>query len=119
MLITGDDVARLGTRYLDTDDQREERDLTPQARPNVLFEAGLGFGRMPERTILVTIRRTRFSSDVLGRHIIHMDDSVTRRQELVNRLKAVGCAVDIANRTDWHTAGKFSAVDLPPDFFGN
>jgi hypothetical protein len=41
VLVTGDDVVRLGTRYLALSDPPHERELTPQARPNVLFEAGL------------------------------------------------------------------------------
>ena len=52
VLITGDDLARLGTRFQKPDDEPYEMDLTPQARPNVLFEAGMAFGRQPERTIL-------------------------------------------------------------------
>jgi predicted nucleotide-binding protein len=70
VLFTGDDVARLGTRYLTANDPPYEREPTPQARPNVLFEAGLAFGRNPERTILVTLGNIRPFSDVVGRHII-------------------------------------------------
>jgi predicted nucleotide-binding protein len=54
VLLTGDDFARLGKRFIDTHDSTDETDLTPQARPNVLFEAGMAFGKCPERTVLCT-----------------------------------------------------------------
>ena len=50
VLLTGDDMARLGTKFLKPSDKEYERDLTPQCRPNVLFEAGMAFGKHPERT---------------------------------------------------------------------
>ena len=55
VLITGDDFAYLDPRFLTANDPDYERNLTPQARPNVLFEAGMAFGRHPERTILVSL----------------------------------------------------------------
>ena len=55
VLITGDDMARLGTRFAEPHDPPEETDPTPQARPNVLFEAGMAFGKYPERTVLAWI----------------------------------------------------------------
>lgn len=64
VLITGDDLARLDPRFLTDDDPDYEKKLTPQARPNVLFEAGMAFGRHPERTILVRLGNSRAFSDV-------------------------------------------------------
>jgi len=81
ILFTGDDLARLGTRY-STDNEIEP--LKPQSRPNVLFEAGLAFGRNPNRTILVEIGSLREVSDLLGRHAIRMDNSPEKRNDLVH-----------------------------------
>jgi len=53
VLITGDDRARLGTRFAEPNDPPEQTDPTPQARPNVLFEAGMAVGKYPELTVLV------------------------------------------------------------------
>src|SRR5205085_1033313 len=64
VLLTGDDVARLGTRYLGDRDPTYERELFPQARPNVLFEAGLALGRSPSQTVLVALGDTRPFSDI-------------------------------------------------------
>lgn len=115
VLITGDDVARLGTRYLAPDDPEHERTLTPQARPNVLFEAGLAFGRNPARTVLVVLGTSRPFSDIAGRHIIQMSDKLHDRQALAVRLKTAGCSVDFENHTDWHKEGSFDLAIVPPD----
>lgn len=115
VLLTGDDLARLGTRYSSVNDPAEETQLTPQARPNVLFEAGRAFGSHPERTVLVALGRIRSFSDTAGRHIIYMNDSPAKRQELARRLKTAGCSVKTEGRIDWFTAGKFDKADLSPD----
>jgi len=41
VLITGDDIAKLKNQYVKGDDPDYEKEFAPQARPNVLFEAGL------------------------------------------------------------------------------
>jgi hypothetical protein len=72
VLLTGDDMARAGKRYLKPDDVNEERVLTPQPRPNVLYEAGMAQGRHPDRTVFVSLgsyrkfsyRRAPFSTTV-------------------------------------------------------
>lgn len=110
VLLTGDDEARLRQAYLIDSDLQHERALTPQARANVLFEAGLAFGRDAKRTILVQLGEVRPFSDIAGRHILRMDDSPQRRQELVSRLQAADCAVDVVGRIDWLSAGKFGAA---------
>lgn len=115
VLITGDDVARVGTRYLLDHDPPEERNLTPQARPNVLFEAGMAFAIFPARTIVVRLGHTRQFSDIGGRHTINSSDSVASRQKLSDRLETAGCAVQTHGKTDWHQAGNFAAAILQPD----
>jgi predicted nucleotide-binding protein len=52
VVLTGDDLAHLRSEFVNAHDAPYERTPTPQARPNVLFEAGMAFGRHPERTIL-------------------------------------------------------------------
>ncbi len=119
VLLTGDDLARLGTRYLKEDgDKIHERQFTPQARPNVLFEAGLALASHPKRTIIVEIGNTRPFSDILGRHVISFSNVTADRLKLANRLRGAGCAVNIDNREGWLTAGDFaipSDPDLNPD----
>ncbi len=113
VLLTGDDLARIGTRFILPNENKEE--LSPQARPNVLFEAGMAFGRHPERTILVQIGNIRNFSDIAGRHIIYLNNSVEKRQELIDRLKIAGCNVDISNKRDWVKTGDFDKCAVYPD----
>jgi hypothetical protein len=89
VLLTGDDVARLKRFY-------ETEKLTPQARPNVLLEAGMALGRFPRRTVLVQIGTIRGISDIAGRHIIRLDhsDGASGLRELLDRLEDAGCTVD-------------------------
>lgn len=110
VLITGDDISKLSSQYLKSNDPYYERDFTPQARPNVLFEAGLAFGTHPERTIIVELGSNRPFSDIAGRHIINLSNSVTARQDLAARLKTAGCVVKTEVRTDWLSEGDFDAA---------
>ena len=113
VLMTGDDLARLGTRFIAAGAPNEE--LTPQARPNVIFEAGLALGRHPHRTIVVEFGTLRHISDLAGKHAVRMDGSVEKRQELVTRLRAAGCKVRTEDKTEWLTIGDFNSVIVYPD----
>jgi predicted nucleotide-binding protein len=120
VLITGDDLARLGTRFQAVGDPPHEKELTPQARPNVLFEAGMAFGRHPERTILVTLGNSRPFSDIAGRNEVRVSDRPEDRQALAGRLKTAGCDVRTEHKTDWLQAGDFDgAIQTPDDDSGD
>lgn len=107
VLFTPDDEARLRQEYWTEVEPIHETNLTPQARPNVIFEAGMAMGRDPDRTILIEIGNLRPFSDLGGRHVIRLDNSTQRRQEVAQRLMAAKCPV-ILSGTDWHLAGNFS-----------
>lgn len=111
VLLTPDDVAYLRREYTDRDD---DPGLTPrgQARPNVLFEAGMAMGRNADRTILVEIGDLREFSDVGGRHALRMVDSPEKRKSLAERLKTAGCPVDMTG-SDWMNAGDFTPPSAP------
>ena len=112
VILTPDDEVRLREGLREPGDQPYESELTGQARPNVLFEAGLALGQYPDQTILVEIGQVRKFSDIDGRHIIRMDGSTTKRADLANRLKTAGCPVRLEG-TDWLHAGNFeSAIQL-------
>jgi predicted nucleotide-binding protein len=106
VVMTPDDEARLRLPYLKENDPPHERELSPQPRANVLFEAGLALGRNPDRTLLVEIGWIRPFSDVSGQHAVRLDNSIEKRQDLANRLKNAGCDVQM-NGTDWHREGDF------------
>jgi len=106
VLLTPDDFAYLRPDLVKKEDSDYERNPTPQARPNVLFEAGMALGLHPDRTVIVEFGQLRPFSDIGGRHVLRFDGSPGARQALAVRLKAAGCEVDDKG-TDWLTAGEF------------
>lgn len=106
VLFTPDDLARLDPKHIKPNDPPHETADTGQARPNVLFEAGMAFGRCFERTAFVQFGSCRPFSDIGGHYIIHWDNSSMKRQELAQALEQAGCEVNMEG-TDWHTAGNF------------
>lgn len=109
VLLTPDDEARLRDEFQVEGDPPHETELSGQARPNVLFEAGMAMSRAEDRTVLIEIGRLRPFSVVGGRHVIRLDNSSQRRQELALRLQTAGCPVNLSG-TDWHTAGDFEGT---------
>ena len=107
VLLTGDDEVRLSPSLWEADEAAAEKELVLQARPNVLFEAGLAHGRSPARTVFVELGAVKAFSDNAGRHVVRLDNSTQKRQELATKLSAAGCSVDVSG-TDWHTVGFFS-----------
>jgi hypothetical protein len=111
VLLTPDEITYLRSEYgLGADDA----DTKPaaQARPNVLFEAGMAIGRDPDRTVLVEFGHVRPFSDVAGRHVLRLDNSPERRKDLAQRLATAGCEVDFTG-TDWLTAGDLTPPPPP------
>ncbi len=95
VLFTPDETAYLRADYASDVDDPDIRPLG-QARPNVLFEAGMAMGRSPERTVLVELGRLRPFSDIAGRHVLKMDNEPQSRMQLAQRLQAAGCDVNTA-----------------------
>lgn len=108
VLMTPDDEAKLRDEYRGQHEPPHETTLTGQARANVIFEAGMAIGRDANRTVLVEMGNLRPFSDIGGRHVIRMDSTTQRRQELAQRLLGAGCSVNLSG-LDWHTAGDFAA----------
>ncbi|WP_104104733.1 nucleotide-binding protein [Arthrobacter sp. 08Y14] len=113
VLMTPDEVAYLQPRYGYGENDHETQPA-PQARPNVLFEAGMALGRDAKRTVLVEVGEVRPFSDVAGRHAIRLTNAPASRQALASRLRTAGCAVDLIG-TDWLASGDFTAPPPPGD----
>lgn len=107
VLLSPDDEAKLKDQFIQQSDDPLEKTLTPQPRANVLFEAGMAFGRNPNATVLVQVGTIRQFSDIAGRHVVRLTNTVQSRMELVTKLKSAGCSVDDSG-TDWHTEGDFA-----------
>ncbi len=111
VLMTPDEIAYLRPEY---GNGLSDSELNPsaQARPNVLFEAGMAMGRDSDRTILVELGDVRPFSDVAGRHVIRLTDATTARKELAQRLRTAGCPVDLSG-DDWLRVGSFEPPPRP------
>jgi predicted nucleotide-binding protein len=107
VLLTPDDLVQLRPDLVSNSDKPYERTLSGQARPNVLFEAGMAFASHPSRTVLVQVGNVKEFSDVGGRHVVHMTNDFGKRQELATKLKNAGCDVDDSG-SDWVRTGDFT-----------
>ncbi|MEB0288497.1 nucleotide-binding protein [Cryobacterium sp. 10S3] len=110
VLMTPDDIAYVRSEYASGDDDTDKK-ARGQARPNVLFEAGMAMGRNEDHTILVEFGDLRPFSDVGGRHTVRLDNTPQRRKSLAQRLKTAGCPVDLTG-DHWMKAGNFTLAPL-------
>jgi len=110
VLLTPDDIAYLRPEYAGDGDP--DCEPSGQARPNVLFEAGMAMGRQPARTVLVELGQVRAFTDVAGRHVLRLDNSAAKRREVGTRLGTAGCSVDWTGE-DWMTAGDLMPPSAP------
>lgn len=110
VLFTPDEIVTLRSEYSNGD---TDPDLTAaaQSRPNVFFEAGMAMGRDSQRTVLVELGTMRKFSDILGRHVLRIENDHEKRHDLALRLASAGCDVDITG-LDWYASGNFVT---PPD----
>lgn len=109
VLLTPDDEAKLRTEFVSPRDPIHERELTGQARPNVLFEAGMAFGKNRNSTVIVQLGDMRPFSDIGGRHVLHLNNSSESRAEFATKLANAGCNVDTSG-TDWLSVGDFQSL---------
>jgi len=106
VMMTPDDEGRLREQYREQDEPAYETEYTPQARLNVIFEAGIALGRYPDRTVFVELGNLRPFSDIAGRFIVKLDNSRDKRMDLITRLRNARCNVDLSTST-WEKAGDF------------
>ena len=108
VLLTPDEEVRL-RRDLCADDDEFKRETGFQPRANVQIEAGMALAKSENRTIVVQVGDFRLPSDLHGRHIVRLDDSAEKRNELAQRLKTAGCEPDTGN-PDWYRFGTFKVT---------
>lgn len=106
VMFTPDDLVQLKPQFVGRDEKNTEGRPLGQARPNVLFEAGLAMALHQEKTVLVQIGRVKPFSDIGGRHIVKLTDTAESRNDLANRLENIGCKVNKVGR-DWLKTGVF------------
>lgn len=106
VLLSPDDEAKLKDEFCKRDEKRTEGKLQGQARPNVIFEAGLALGSHPEKTLIVQVGKVRKFSDIAGKHIAHLSNDTARRNDVANRLHKITGKVSKVG-SDWISAGNF------------
>jgi predicted nucleotide-binding protein len=91
-----------------------------QARPNVLFEAGMAFATHPDRTVLTVLGDQELPSDLSGRHYVRLGTAASLRA-LAQRLETAGCPVDLTG-DQWLDDERFpnrSALQAEPRIGGD
>jgi len=106
VMFSPDEMAHLKEQFWSVDDKHGDGKQAGQARPNVIFEAGLALGAHPEKTVIVQVGKVRPFSDIAGKHLVKLSDAVSTRNDLANRLAKIGCEVNRVG-SDWMTAGEF------------
>jgi predicted nucleotide-binding protein len=106
VLFSPDDLAYLRPELLGKHEKTTEGKPKGQARPNVIFEAGLALGRHPEKTLLVQVGQVKGFSDIAGKHMVKLSDDATRKKDVAERLRKIGCNVDLRG-DDWMSSHGF------------
>ncbi|HXW35790.1 MAG TPA: nucleotide-binding protein, partial [Acidimicrobiales bacterium] len=106
VLMTPDEVVRLHGDLVQIGELPHDREPGLQPRPNVVFEAGMAFGKHPARTIIVELGRLRPISDLSGRHTVRLATQDTLK-DLAQRLETAGCPV-VRTNPAWLDAGRFA-----------
>jgi len=106
VLMTPDDYAKLRKPLLRSSDAAFERRLTGQPRQNVIFEAGMAFGKYKDTTILVEVGSVRPMSDLTGVHTVRLTGTAATRRLLIGKLRTTGVILDDSGN-NWLTAGDF------------
>jgi predicted nucleotide-binding protein len=112
VLLSPDDEVKLKDQFVGKDEKQTEGKPHGQARPNVLFEAGLALGLHQEKTLLVQVGTIKPFSDVGGKHILHLNNSSNQRNEFANRLEGILGTVDRTG-ADWQEVGDFVPTKAP------
>jgi predicted nucleotide-binding protein len=110
VLFSPDEIAYLKEHFWGPDDRHGDGKPDGQARPNVLFEAGLALGAHPEKTVIVQVGKVRPFSDIAGKHLVKLTNDTGKRNDLANRLAKIGCDVNKVGN-DWMTAGTFEPTE--------
>ncbi len=106
VIFSPDDDASLSPKLWAKNETNSEKKPSGQPRPNVLFEAGMALARHPNKTLIVQVGKVRGFSDIAGRHVIRLNDTKEKRNDVINRLEKIGCKVD-RQGTDWMSEGSF------------
>jgi predicted nucleotide-binding protein len=106
VMFSPDEQAKLKAKFCGRGEKTTLGKLADQARPNVLFEAGLALGAHPKKTLLVQIGKMRQISDIDGMHLLRLDGGPASRNDFAQRLRSMGFKVNTTG-VDWMKVGDF------------
>lgn len=112
-LFTGDEWSVLRPEFREASDVDEGR---WQARPNVIFEAGLAYGQAPERMIFVKLGGVELFSDTAGLHEFRPTNDYAINQprhtlrEALKKWFFENTGFEIPENENWKTEGDFEKV---------
>lgn len=109
VLMTPDETVQLHHELIQIGELPHDVNPGLQPRPNVVFEAGMAFGKHPARTIIVELGRLRPISDLSGRHAVRLATQDTLK-DLAQRLETAGCPV-VRTNPAWLDAGRFARLE--------
>jgi len=112
VLMTPDEISLLRNSFTKADDTEFDKSPYGQPRPNVLFEAGMAMASHTGRTILVTLGKVRPFTDISGIHIVRLDNSVEKREELIERLRLCKCKFRKPKNRIYLRVGNFKEKNL-------
>ncbi len=110
VLMTPDELVTLSPNLRKASDAPYEKETVGQARPNVFYEAGLAFARFRDSTLIVQVGKVKVPSDI-DMHVTRLTNSKESRHELMTKLRAAGCDVDI-DGVEWLSEGDFEREEL-------
>ena len=110
VVLTPDDEARLLPELHGSEEPSQEIEFMGQARPNVLFEAGMALASHPDRTVFVEIGAVRPFSDVTGRHMVRLTGAASTLHAVATRLGNAGCPVNLAG-AGWLDESRFKNLE--------
>lgn len=106
VLFSPDDETKLKDQFVGKNEKQTEGKPQGQARANVIYEAGMAMARHQEKTIMVQVGTIKGFSDIFGRHMMHLNNSPTSRNNFVLRLEQI-CNVDRTGDR-WMEVGDFT-----------
>jgi predicted nucleotide-binding protein len=108
VLFSPDENAKLKPKFATDKDKRDRlTTLEGQPRPNVILEAGMALGAHSDKTILVQVGEIRDISDIAGKHMVILTDTMSSRKTLAQRLRdKLKLKVNL-DGNDWTKVGKF------------
>ena len=109
VLLTPDEEVQLRPEYRTDRDKQVETETGGQARPNVLWEGGIAYGRDHGKTVIVEIGSLRPFTDIAGLHIIRMDGSPEAIKIFAESLESAGCPVNL-DGTNWMDTTNWESV---------